>query len=46
MTYVLRYVIVENLRYVLSLYNSSQPVWLGRKSQLYVANGYMSGGES
>uniref|UniRef100_A0A6A7G1M1 Glycoprotein-N-acetylgalactosamine 3-beta-galactosyltransferase 1 n=1 Tax=Hirondellea gigas TaxID=1518452 RepID=A0A6A7G1M1_9CRUS len=38
------YVIVENLRYVLSPYNSSAPLWLGRRFRKFVKKGYMSGG--
>lgn len=38
------YAIVENLRHLLRGYNSSDGVWFGRRSRLYVANGYMSGG--
>ena len=39
------YVIVENLRYMLEKYNSSQPIYFGCKLAAgYVRQGYMSGG--
>uniref|UniRef100_A0A1B6CY54 Glycoprotein-N-acetylgalactosamine 3-beta-galactosyltransferase 1 n=1 Tax=Clastoptera arizonana TaxID=38151 RepID=A0A1B6CY54_9HEMI len=38
------YVIVENLRYLLSDYNSSEPVYFGCRFKPYVKQGYMSGG--
>ena len=38
------YVIVENLRYMLEKYNSSQPIYFGCKFKPYVRQGYMSGG--
>ncbi|KAL3874438.1 hypothetical protein ACJMK2_037450 [Sinanodonta woodiana] len=38
------YVIVENLRYLLSHYNATKPGYLGYKFDKFVANGYMSGG--
>ena len=38
------YVIVENLRYMLSHFNASQPIYFGRHFRPYVAQGYMSGG--
>ncbi|KAK3596038.1 hypothetical protein CHS0354_032561 [Potamilus streckersoni] len=38
------YVIIENLRYLLSHYNASKPGYLGYKFDKFVANGYMSGG--
>jgi len=38
------YVIVENLRYMLESYNSSQPIYFGCKFKPYVRQGYMSGG--
>ncbi|KAA0203933.1 hypothetical protein HAZT_HAZT001884, partial [Hyalella azteca] len=38
------YVVVENLRYFLSSYNSSVPLWFGRKFRKFLKNGYMSGG--
>lgn len=38
------YVIVENLRYMLEAYNSSQPIYFGCKFKPYVRQGYMSGG--
>ena len=38
------YVIVENLRYMLEPYNSSQPIYFGCKFKPYVKQGYMSGG--
>ena len=38
------YVIVENLRYMLQPYNSSQPIYFGCKFKPYVKQGYMSGG--
>jgi len=38
------YVIVENLRYMLSSYNSSKPMWFGEKFKPFVKQGYFSGG--
>ncbi|KAI9559034.1 hypothetical protein GHT06_015823 [Daphnia sinensis] len=38
------YVIVENLRYFLSAYNASKPLYFGNKFKLIVDNGYISGG--
>lgn len=39
-----RYVVVENLRYVLSSYNSSAPMYFGVKFKPFVQQGYFSGG--
>ncbi len=38
------YTVVENLRYMLQPYNSSEPIYFGCKFKPYVAQGYMSGG--
>uniref|UniRef100_A0A2P2I6U7 Glycoprotein-N-acetylgalactosamine 3-beta-galactosyltransferase 1 n=1 Tax=Hirondellea gigas TaxID=1518452 RepID=A0A2P2I6U7_9CRUS len=38
------FVIMENLRLMLSEHNSSLPLWLGRRSRMYSNQGYMSGG--
>ena len=38
------YVVVENLRYYLEPFNSSQPLYFGRRFKPYVKQGYMSGG--
>ena len=38
------YVIVENLRYMLEPYSSSQPIYFGCKFKPHVNQGYMSGG--
>jgi len=38
------YVIVENLRYLLSSYNTSEPIWFGFEFKVIVPDGYMSGG--
>ncbi|KAL1137736.1 hypothetical protein AAG570_009432 [Ranatra chinensis] len=38
------YVIVENLRYMLADYNTSEPVYFGCRFRPYVKQGYMSGG--
>ncbi|XP_072046353.1 glycoprotein-N-acetylgalactosamine 3-beta-galactosyltransferase 1-like [Amphiura filiformis] len=38
------YLILENLRYFLAGYNSSQPIYFGRKFKPYGKQGYMSGG--
>ncbi|XP_031829277.1 glycoprotein-N-acetylgalactosamine 3-beta-galactosyltransferase 1 [Nomia melanderi] len=38
------YVIVENLRYMLSSYNPSSPLYFGCRFKPYVKQGYMSGG--
>ena len=38
------YVVMENLRYLLSDYNSSHPIWFGCEFKVIVKDGYMSGG--
>ncbi|XP_046656575.1 glycoprotein-N-acetylgalactosamine 3-beta-galactosyltransferase 1-like isoform X2 [Daphnia pulicaria] len=38
------YVIVENLRYFLSAFNTSEPLWFGHKYKAIVKKGYFSGG--
>ncbi|XP_054287746.1 glycoprotein-N-acetylgalactosamine 3-beta-galactosyltransferase 1-like [Macrosteles quadrilineatus] len=38
------YVVVENLRYLLYHYNSSDPMYFGCRFKPYVKQGYMSGG--
>ncbi|XP_054286879.1 glycoprotein-N-acetylgalactosamine 3-beta-galactosyltransferase 1-like [Macrosteles quadrilineatus] len=38
------YVIVENLRYLLSEHNSSDPIYFGCRFRPYTKQGYMSGG--
>ncbi|ESO81907.1 hypothetical protein LOTGIDRAFT_198406 [Lottia gigantea] len=38
------YVVVENLKYLLSHYNASKPIYLGHHFRHYSFNGYMSGG--
>ncbi|KAK0160572.1 hypothetical protein PV328_007970 [Microctonus aethiopoides] len=38
------YVIVENLRLMLSSYNSSEPLYFGSRLKPFVKQGYMSGG--
>lgn len=38
------YVVVENLRYFLMSYNSSQPMYFGCRFRPFVKQGYMSGG--
>ena len=38
------YVILENLRYLLSGYNHSDPIWFGFEFKVIVKDGYMSGG--
>lgn len=38
------YIVMENLRFMLQSYNSSQPVYFGCKFKPYVKQGYMSGG--
>ena len=38
------YVVLENLRYMLQPYNSSDPLYFGCKFKPYVSQGYMSGG--
>jgi glycoprotein-N-acetylgalactosamine 3-beta-galactosyltransferase len=38
------YMVVENLRYMLQPYNSSDPLYFGCKFKPYVSQGYMSGG--
>lgn len=39
-----RYAILENLRYFLSSYNTSKPLWFGHKFKTIVKQGYFSGG--
>lgn len=39
-----RYVIVENLRYMLTSFDPKDPIFLGCKFKPYVKQGYMSGG--
>lgn len=38
------YVIIENLRYMLSAYNSSTPIFFGHQFKVIVKQGYFSGG--
>ncbi|XP_046455013.1 glycoprotein-N-acetylgalactosamine 3-beta-galactosyltransferase 1-like [Daphnia pulex] len=38
------YLIVENLRYFLSAFNTSKPLWFGHKFKVIVKSGYFSGG--
>jgi len=38
------YVVMENLRFLLQSYNTSQPIYFGCKFKPYVKQGYMSGG--
>ena len=38
------YMVVENLRYLLKDFNSSSPLYFGRKFKPFVKQGYMSGG--
>ena len=38
------YLVVENLRYLLSLHDSSQPVYLGHPYKRFLPQGYMAGG--
>lgn len=42
--FVCRYVVVENLRYMLSEHNTSDPIYFGCRFRPYVKQGYMSGG--
>lgn len=39
-----RYVIVENLRYLLYPYPKDYPIYFGHRFKLFVQQGYMSGG--
>jgi glycoprotein-N-acetylgalactosamine 3-beta-galactosyltransferase len=39
-----RYVVLENLRYFLTPYNTSKPLWFGHKYKSDVKSGYFSGG--
>ncbi|XP_076013177.1 glycoprotein-N-acetylgalactosamine 3-beta-galactosyltransferase 1-like isoform X1 [Genypterus blacodes] len=38
------YVVVENLRYVLSKYDPEKPLYMGRRFTPFIQQGYMSGG--
>uniref|UniRef100_A0A8B9WS54 Glycoprotein-N-acetylgalactosamine 3-beta-galactosyltransferase 1 n=1 Tax=Bos mutus grunniens TaxID=30521 RepID=A0A8B9WS54_BOSMU len=38
------YVILDNLRWLLSKYNPEEPIYFGRRFKPYVKQGYMSGG--
>ena len=38
------YVVMENLRYLLSGYNETEPIWFGCEFKVIVKDGYMSGG--
>ncbi|CAJ1077532.1 glycoprotein-N-acetylgalactosamine 3-beta-galactosyltransferase 1 [Xyrichtys novacula] len=38
------YIVVENLRYLLSKFDTEKPLYLGRKFRPFVKKGYMSGG--
>ncbi|XP_041356203.1 glycoprotein-N-acetylgalactosamine 3-beta-galactosyltransferase 1-like [Gigantopelta aegis] len=40
------YIIMENLKYLLSHYNASQPIYMGDLFIHFAPNGYMSGGAS
>lgn len=42
--YLSRYVIVENLRFMLSAYKPTDPIYLGCRFKPFVKQGYMSGG--
>ena len=42
----LRYTIMENMRYMLSTYNSSFPIYFGSRFKKFSKQGYMSGGKS
>lgn len=39
-----RFIVPENLRYFLSIYNTSDPLYFGHKFKAYIKNGYMQGG--
>lgn len=39
-----RFVILENLRYYLSIFNTSDPLYFGHKFKAYIKSGYMQGG--
>lgn len=41
---IFRYVIVENLRYMLFPHKPSEPIYYGCRFKPYVKQGYMSGG--
>lgn len=42
--FIYRYVIVENLRYMLTSFDPKDPIYLGCRFKPYVKQGYMSGG--
>eukprot|EP00064_Thunnus_orientalis_P006890 superscaffoldBa00000738_g6909 len=38
------FVVIENLRYILSKYDTEKPLYLGRRFAPFISQGYMSGG--
>lgn len=44
MAFFNRYVVVENLRYFLSAFKTSEPFWFGHKYKTNVTAGFFSGG--
>jgi glycoprotein-N-acetylgalactosamine 3-beta-galactosyltransferase len=44
MILVQRFVILENLRFYLSNFNTSDPFYFGHKFKAYIKSGYMQGG--
>ncbi|XP_042290521.1 glycoprotein-N-acetylgalactosamine 3-beta-galactosyltransferase 1-like isoform X2 [Thunnus maccoyii] len=38
------FVVIENLRYILSKYDTEKPLYLGRRYTPFISQGYMSGG--
>lgn len=38
------FVVIENLRYILSKYDTEKPLYLGRRFTPFISQGYMSGG--
>ena len=43
--FLCRYTIIENLRYMLSPYDPTEPIYFGCRFKKYVKEGYMSGGK-
>jgi len=42
--YIVSYVVLENLRYLLTAYNTSKPLYFGHKFKTHLKKGFMHGG--